>query len=116
VTDQTLHPACLGRARARLGQGDLAAAAAVTALVPAGFRINATYSGAHARREHLVYTYLYRELNATVDRPFRGFTFEGVPHPDQSGRCRVLGTDATTPIFQPTKYPSIENADSGGSV
>jgi starch-binding outer membrane protein, SusD/RagB family len=107
--DQILNLARLGRARARLGQGDLVGAAADAGLIPAGFVVNATYSNARARRENLVFTYLYRELNATVDLPFRDVTFEGVPDPRVVVMdAGALGADAATPIFQPTKYPSIE--------
>jgi starch-binding outer membrane protein, SusD/RagB family len=104
-----LNLARLGRARARLGQGNLAGAATDAALIPPGFVVNATYSGARARRENLVFTYLYRELNATVDLPFRDVAFNLVP----DTRVEVIdagtvGADAETPIFQPTKYPSID--------
>jgi hypothetical protein len=107
--DQILNLARLGRARARLGQANLTGAAEDADSIPPEFVVNATYSGARARRENLVYTYLYRELNGTVDLPFRDVTFEEVPDP----RVEVidgetLGADAATPIFQPTKYPSID--------
>jgi hypothetical protein len=108
--DEILNLALVGRARARLGLGDPAGAAADAALVPAGFVVNATYSSVKPRRENLVFTYLNRELNATVDLPFRDLTFSGVPDPRvvviDAG---TLGADVQTPIFRPAKYPSIES-------
>ncbi len=108
--DSVLNLALLGRARARLGLGDKLGAAADAALIPQGFVYNSTHSGAKPRRENFVYTYLYRELNATVDLPFRDVTFEGVPDPRVSViDAGIVGADAETPIFQPTKYPSIDS-------
>jgi hypothetical protein len=104
-----LNLALVGRARARLGLGNLPGAAADAALVPADFVVNATYSSAKPRRENLVYTYMNRELEGTVDLPFRDLSFGGVPDPRvvviDAG---TLGADAETPIFQPAKYPSID--------
>jgi hypothetical protein len=108
--DQTLNLALLGRARARLGLGNLAGAGADAALIPAGFRVDATYSGAKTQRENLVFTSLYRDLLHTVDVPFRDVTFGGDPDP----RVAVVdagttGADAATEIFQALKYPSIDS-------
>jgi hypothetical protein len=102
--------ALVGRARARLDLGDLAGAAADAAQVLPGFVVNATYSSTKPRRENLVFTYTHRELNATVDLPFRDLTFGGVPDPRVVVvDAEMVGADAQTPIFQPTKYPSIES-------
>lgn len=107
--DEILNLALLGRARARLGLGDKAGAGSDAALIPPGFLHEATRSSVKARRENFVYTYLYRELNGTVDTPFRDLTFGGVPDPRVTViDAGILGADAATPIFQPAKYPTIE--------
>ena len=108
--DQTLSLALLGRARARLGLGNLAGAGADAALIPQGFLVDATYSGAKTQRENLVFTALYRDFTYTVDAPFRDVTFGGVPDPRVSVvDAGTVGADAATEIFQPLKYPAIES-------
>jgi starch-binding outer membrane protein, SusD/RagB family len=108
--DQTLNLALLGRARARLGLGNLAGAGADAALIPAGFLVDATYSGAKTQRENLVFTSLYRDLLHTVDIPFRDVTFAGAPDPRVSVvDAGTTGADAATEIFQALKYPSIDS-------
>jgi starch-binding outer membrane protein, SusD/RagB family len=108
--DQTLNLALLGRARARLGLGNLAGAGADAALIPAGFLVDATYSGAKTQRENLVFTSLYRDLLHTVDVPFRDVTFGGAPDPRVSVvDAGTTGADAATEIFQALKYPSIDS-------
>ena len=107
--DSILNLALVGRARARLDLGNKAGAGADAALVPQGFLLVATRSGAKPRRENFVFTYLYRELNGTVDVPFRDVTFEGVPDPRVTvADAGILGADAATEIFQPAKYPTID--------
>jgi hypothetical protein len=108
---QTLNLALLGRARARLDLGNKAGAAADAALIPEGFRVEATYSAAKTQRENLVFTVLYRDLLYTVDVPFRDVTFEGIPDP----RVSVVdagtgGADLSVEVFQPLKYPAIESS------
>ena len=107
--DQTLNLALLGRARARLDLGDKAGAGADAALIPAGFRVDATRSGAKTQRENLVFTALYRDLLYTVDVPFRDASFGGVPDPRVSVvDAGSTGADPTVEIFQALKYPSID--------
>jgi hypothetical protein len=108
--DQTLNLALLGRARARLGLGNLAGAGADAALIPAGFLVDATYSGAKTQRENLVFAVLYRDLLYTVDVPFRDVTFDGAPDPRVSVvDAGTTGADPTIEIFQALKYPAIES-------
>jgi starch-binding outer membrane protein, SusD/RagB family len=108
--DQTLNLALIGRARARLGLGNPAGAGADAALIPAGFRVDATYSGAKTQRENLVFTALYRDLLYTVDIPFRDVTFGGAPDPRVSVvDAGTTGADASVEIFQALKYPAIES-------
>jgi hypothetical protein len=107
--DSILNLALVGRARARLDLGNKAGAAADAILVPQGFRKEATRSSAKPRRENFVFTYMYRELDGTVDVPFRDVTFSGVPDPRVTViDAGILGADAVTPIFQPAKYPTID--------
>jgi starch-binding outer membrane protein, SusD/RagB family len=107
--DQTLGLALLGRARARLGLGNPAGAGADAALVPAGFRVEATRSGAKIQRENLIFTALYRDLTFTVDAPFRDLTFGGVPDPRvEVFDAGTTGADNATQIFAPVKYSSID--------
>jgi starch-binding outer membrane protein, SusD/RagB family len=107
--NSTLNLALLGRARARLDLGNKPGAGADAALVPAGFRVEATRSGAKTQRENLIFTELYRDLNFTVDAPFRNLTFGGVPDPRvEVFDAGTTGADNATPIFAPLKYSSID--------
>jgi starch-binding outer membrane protein, SusD/RagB family len=106
----TVNLALIGRARARLGLGNKAGAGADAALVPAGFRVDATYSGVKTQRENRVFTTFYRDLIATVDVPFQDANFAGTPDP----RAEVIdlqtpGADGVTEVFASTKYPSIDS-------
>lgn len=106
----TVTLARLGRARARLGLGDLEGAGADAALIPEGFVVNATYSDAATRRQNRVHTALYRTPIATVSAAYRNLTFDGVPDP----RVEVIdagrsGMDADVPLFQPAKYSSVSS-------
>jgi hypothetical protein len=108
--DQILNLALLGRARARLGLGNKAGAAADAVLIPEGFEVDATYSSAKPQRENLVFSFATQFLLGTVGAPFRGLTFEGVP----DTRVEVLdagiaGQDAVTPMFLPAKYSAFES-------
>jgi starch-binding outer membrane protein, SusD/RagB family len=107
---QILNLALLGRARARLGLGNLPGAAEDAALIPEGFLLEATYSTARARRENLVFTYVSLFLAGTVDVPFRDLAFEGVPDP----RVPVVdaempGADGDTPAFLQAKYGGFDS-------
>jgi hypothetical protein len=102
--------ALLGRARARLGLGDLPGAAADAALIPPAFRVDATYSAAKPQRENLVFTFITRDLLGTVDVPFRGLEFGGVPDPRVAVvDAGIVGADETTPMFLPAKYSAFES-------
>jgi hypothetical protein len=108
--DQILNLALLGRARARLGLGNKAGAAADAALIPMDFEVDATYSAAKPQRENLVFTFVTQSLLGTVDVPFRGLTFGGMPDPRVSViDAGVPGQDEATPMFLPAKYPAFES-------
>lgn len=98
----------VGRARARLNQGKLSQAGADAALVPEGFRVNATYSDISARRRNRLFTALFRTPVVTVDAAYRGLTFGGVPDP----RVAVVdaggpATDSDVRLFQASKYANV---------
>jgi starch-binding outer membrane protein, SusD/RagB family len=108
--EATLNLALLGRARARLGLDNLTGAAGDAALLPSGFRVNATYSAAKPQRENLVFTFITRDLLGTVDVPYRGVVFEDVPDPRVAVvDAGIVGADETTPMFLPAKYSAFES-------
>jgi starch-binding outer membrane protein, SusD/RagB family len=105
-----LNLALVGRARARLGLGDRPGAAADAALIPAAFRVDATYSAAKPQRENQVYTFISQDLLGTVDVPFRGLEFGGVPDSRVAViDAGIVGADEATPMFLPAKYSAFES-------
>jgi hypothetical protein len=102
-----LNMALVGRARARLGLGLKAEAAADARLVPRDFVKNATYSSVSPRRENDIFTRNLRDGSISIEDDFRNLTVEGVPDP----RVRVLSagisrSDNTTPLWTQQKYTS----------
>lgn len=99
-----LNAAYVGRARARLNLGNTAGAAQDAALVPVGFRLNATYSEGAARR----YNYVWEDTrtgSVSVTEPFRNLTVDGVADP----RVPVTNmnrnaADALTPLWNQGLY------------
>jgi len=75
-----LNAAYVGRARARLNLGNTAGAAADAALVPVGFKLNATYSAANSRRYNNVYEET-RTGSITVTEPYWNLTVDGKADP-----------------------------------
>lgn len=104
-----LNAAYVGRARTRLDKGDKAGAASDAALVPVGFKLNATADNLSGRRNNRVFA----ENNATnsgvsVAAAYRNMTVQGSPDP----RVKVvnknrLGGDQITPLYTQTKYDTI---------
>ena len=105
----SIRPMALaGRARARLDLKNYAGAKADAQAVPADFVRNATYSQSKTRRENRVYAQMWRDNYASVEAPFRGLTFAGVPDPRVAGvNSGVTGQDATTIVWRSTKYATI---------
>jgi starch-binding outer membrane protein, SusD/RagB family len=107
--DSILNMARVGRARARLNQGNLAGARADAVLVPSTFVRNASYSAppAPTRRQNIVHTQQYIGLFSSVDPSFRDLTVEGVPDTRvtvvDAGR---VGHDGVTRVWRTTKYPA----------
>lgn len=101
----------LGRARARLDQGNLPGAATEAALVPDGFVFNATNDATPTRRENRVWTQMWRDYFVSVDPSFRSVTWAGAPDPRVAVTdAGVNGVDRTTRIFRENKYPAINSA------
>lgn len=107
--DEILNMAYVGRARARLGLGDEAGAAADARQVPPGFRRAATYSGVNARRENKLYTFIHRDRAASIAPEFWNVEWEGEPDPRVSvtltGR---MGLDELTPNAVPDAYATVD--------
>jgi hypothetical protein len=100
-----LNMALVGRARVRLDQGKGALAAADAALVPSGFRKDATYSSVNERRKNTVWTRNQRDLYTSVTASFRGLTFGGVADPRVPvTNANRRGNDGLTPLWYEMKY------------
>jgi hypothetical protein len=100
-----LNMSLVGRARVRLNLGKGAEAAADAALVPAGFRRDATYSSVNERRKNTVWTRNQRDLYTSVAAPFRNLTFGGVADPRVPvTNANRRGNDGLTPLWYSMKY------------
>jgi hypothetical protein len=97
----------IGRARARIDQGKKAEAAADAGAVPIGYLKVAAAEAGRPERENRVFVNNNREALVSIDAPFRGLTFGGVPDPRvvvvDAGRT---GQDGTTSLWVQRKYLS----------
>ena len=98
---QILAFATLGRARAELDLGDLAAAAADAATITdPTFVVNISTDATNARRQNMIYVHTVQNFFSSVDPSFRGLTFGGVNDPrvtvTNSGRVGTAGTPMWT--------------------
>jgi hypothetical protein len=105
---QILNMAYVGRARARLDQGNKAGAASDAALVPAGFVMNASAENAPTIRQNRVQTYNQAGV-VSVAPSYRNLTVAGPSGPVPDTRVAVTnaaknGTDNRTPLYIQTKY------------
>lgn len=105
---QTLNMAYVGRARARLDQGNKTGAAADAALVSAGFVLNATSENAPTIRQNRVQPFNQAGL-VSVGATYRNMTVAGPGGPVPDTRVAVTnankdGTDNRTPLYIQTKY------------
>lgn len=106
---QILNMAYVGRARARLDQGNKAGATADAALVPAGFLMNATSENAPTVRQNRVQVFNQLGLvsvapsyrNLTLPAPGGGTVPDTRVAVTDAGKT---GTDNRTPLFIQTKY------------
>ncbi|MGE0552982.1 MAG: RagB/SusD family nutrient uptake outer membrane protein [Gemmatimonadales bacterium] len=95
----------VGRARAKLRQGDKAGAAADATPVPIDFVMNATYSTDSPRRENLIWVHGQRSRTYTVDPSYRGLSFGGMADPRvQVTQGSGTASDGVTPLWIAAKY------------
>ncbi len=106
------HMATLGRARVRLGLGNLAGAATDAETIPAGFVWNAEYATADARRENRVFNLNRRNPWLSVDPVAYGnLTVGGQPDPRvQITNANRVGHDGTTRHWLQNKYATANAA------
>lgn len=102
-----LNMARVGRARARLGLGNFAEAAADARQVHAGFVKLAERSEVTITRENKIYTLNHLERRTSVAPDFWNLEWKGTP----DSRVDVIdtgevGNDALTPLWLQTKYTS----------
>jgi len=105
-----MSAAYVGRARARLDLGNKSGAATDAALVPMGYRFDATYSEAASRRYNSVYEET-RTGSISVTETFWNLEVEGVPDPrvpvtDMSRKA----SDGLTPLMNQGLYTSRNSA------
>ena len=103
-----LRLALVGRARARLGRGNLAGAAEDAARVPASFVYNAVSADNAARRNNRVFAQNNASTAVTVAPYYRAATVQGRADP----RVRVVDAqrnagDQVNPLWQQQKYASL---------
>jgi hypothetical protein len=79
--DAIVNAALVGRARARLFQGNTGGAITDAEAVPAGFVYNATYASDQSRRYNRIYASTTQFGNYTVSPESRGIETEGAPDP-----------------------------------
>ena len=106
INDASLkNMSLVGRARAQLDLGNLAAAAADAALVDSGFVRNAEFSESNLMRENRIYNLTTRGEFLSVAPAYQGLTVNGVADP----RVAVVNTkriaqDNVTPLWLETKF------------
>jgi starch-binding outer membrane protein, SusD/RagB family len=108
-----LNMARVGRARTLLNLGQVPAAGADAAAVPAGFAVNAAaLATGNNRQQNVVFIHTRVSNYSSVDPSFVGLTFGGVPDPRVTVNVTTtIGTNGFTPIRQVMKY-----ADRGAPI
>lgn len=111
ANDQTtVNLARLGRARALLdlgGAGNLAAAAADAALIPATFVVNTSSDQTNTRRQNAVFIAIAQSSYSTVDPAYRNVPVPGGTTQDPRVAVTDLarnGTATGSRVWVPTKY------------
>ncbi len=110
--DSILYMAYVGRARARLNQGDESGALSDAQQVPADFERLANFSSQSFRSSNRVWTMNNRDQRITVEDDFWNVEFEGtadprVPVVDQE---QLAGSDNFSPWWTQEKYPEQGSA------
>jgi len=103
--------AMVGRARARLNQGNTSGAASDAAQVPAGFVRNAHFSAASFRSSNRIWTLNNRDERMSVERVFRDLEYMGTPDPRVTlvDQGRTAASDDLTPLWTQQKYPAQDS-------
>jgi len=105
-----LNAVRVGKARAQLNLGQVAAAATTAGAVPAGFSFSLDYSNAEAVTRNKQWEFNIDDENVTVAEPYRNVMYQGVPDP----RIGVMDTGNTNPqtglaIWASDKYPDASS-------
>jgi hypothetical protein len=110
-TADITNMAYVGRARARLNQGDAAGAEADARQVPAGFVKNATYSPASFRSSNRVWTLNNRDERISIENDFWNLQHMGEPDPRVTlvDQGRLTAGDDLSPYWTQTKYPNQDS-------
>lgn len=103
--------AYVGRARARLNQGDDAGAEADAREVPAGFVKNATYSAASFRSSNRIWTLNNRDERVSIENDFWNVDWMGTPDPRVTlvDHGRLTAGDDLSPYWTQMKYPAQDS-------
>ena len=103
--------AMVGRARARLNQGNISGAASDAAQVPAGFVRNAHFSSASFRSSNRIWTLNNRDERMSVERVFWNLDYMGTPDPRVTvvDQGRTAASDDLTPLWTQQKYPAQDS-------
>jgi hypothetical protein len=105
----TLNLARVGRARAQLNLGQLAAAGADAALVPAGFVVATSADAVNVRRQNVVFLHTAQNFHSSVDPSFRNVLLPN-GQPDPRVASTNTGRNGTAPgvvVWTPNKYPAL---------
>ncbi len=103
-----LNTALLGRARARLGQGNLTGAAIDAKKIPLGFKEYVEYSEAEPNTENQVFVSIIRDQFLSIEPQLRDLQLlDGVSDPRvQFTDVGKSGPDGSTPLWTPNQYSS----------
>lgn len=101
--------ALVGRARARLNQGNTSGAVSDAQQVPAGFAKYATFASGTFRSSNRVYSMNNRDERISVENDFWNLEWKGVADPRVPlvDEGRTAAADDLTPLFTQQKYPSL---------
>ncbi len=100
----------VGRARARINQGDQVGALADAQQVSAGFVWNARYHAPEVRPSNRIWTTNLQLRFVSIEDDFRGLTFVGQPDPRTASVLQPnVGHDGQSPWWTQSKYPSQDS-------
>lgn len=106
--DSILYMAYVGRARARLNQGDGSGAVSDAQQVPEGFERLANFSSQSFRSSNRVWTMNNRDQRMTIEDDFWNLEFNGDPDPrvPVTDQDQLAGADNFSPWWTQEKYPA----------